>query len=89
MSIIQNDYLEFIKVHPTKQGTMGFYQRLEFKDQNGKWYKTDTVIGFRNYARWRKVLRLGIGTHITNYIIKDELTIDADSPIKIVGDKLL
>jgi len=62
------------------------YIRVTFKLEGRGWAKTDLVPGFRNYKRWRKLLK--VGNILGNLKMKDEKTIDADSqPILITGEK--
>jgi hypothetical protein len=53
------------------------FKRVYFKLENGSWAKTDLVIGFRNYRRWEKILK--IGNVLFNLKMKDEHCVDADS----------
>ena len=63
------------------------YKRIEFKLENGKWAKTDLVLGFRNYWRWKRVAKLG--NIVRNLKMKDEMTIDADSYPQLAGGRLV
>ena len=76
---------EIIKILPEKKSRNGgVYLRVEFRMENGKWAKTDLVPGFRNYERWKNLLRPG--NIIGNLRMKDEKTVDADSiPYLIFG----
>ncbi len=51
--------------------------RVTFKMEDGGWAKTDIVPTFRNYWRWRKLLR--VGNTLFNLTLKDPETVDADS----------
>jgi len=74
---------EIIKIHlPQKSRNGNTYLRVEFKMEGGGWLKTDLCYDFRNWSRWKKILK--IGNLIGNLILKDATTIDADSrPIKL------
>lgn len=79
---------EITKILPfTKSRNSGTYMRIEFKLEGGSWAKTDIVIGFRNYRRWKRVAR--VGNIVKGLKIKDLITIDADSPVQIVNGKLV
>ena len=54
------------------------YIRVYFKIlETGKFAKTDLVMGFRNFKRWKPYLK--VGNVLDNLRLKDEKTIDADS----------
>ena len=82
------------KIHPIKKSRNGnLFTRVEFILDGGDWAKTDLVPGFANYARWKPVLKSGVGTVIKNLIYKnkEKSEIDADSKFELVvwigGDK--
>ena len=61
--------------------------RVHFKLENGKWAKTDLVPGFRNFRRWKRLLK--IGNVIGNIRLKNKDTVDADSFVFLfIGDKV-
>lgn len=74
---------EIIKILPIKKSqTEGAYIRVEFKGENGSWYKTDLVPGYRNYIKWAKVLK--VGNRVFNVELKDSQTINADSQVMLL-----
>ena len=77
---------EIIKILPFKKSRNEdeTYLRVEFKMEDGKWAKTDLVPSFRNYWRWKRVLR--VGNVVRNLKMRDKITVDADSfPQLVVG----
>jgi len=75
--------LEIIKILPLKMSrTEGVYFRVEFKGDNGRWYKTDIVPGYRNFKRWERVLK--VGNRVFNLQLKDSMTVDADSQVMLL-----
>ena len=76
---------EIIKIHDPKQSVNGnVYRRVELKDNQGNWFKTDLCPDYRNWERWKKYLK--VGNLLGNLVIKGPDTIDADSrPIMITG----
>ena len=79
---------EIIKILPFKRSrNEGTYLRIEFKLEDGGWAKTDLVLGFRNYCRWRRVAR--IGNVVRGLKIKDEMTVDADSFPQLASGRLV
>ena len=80
---------EIIKILPVKRSRNegDCYLRVEFKMEDGSWKKTDLVPGFRNYQRWKKLLR--VGNVLFNLKILDDQTIDADGfPRLLEGEKV-
>ena len=58
--------------------------RVHFKTEGGTYYKTDLVPGFRNWRRWKSLLR--VGNILCNLDLKNAETLDADSwPIFLKG----
>jgi len=80
---------EIIKILPMKESRNEgeAYLRVEFKLEDGKWAKTDLVLSFRNYWRWKRVAR--VGNILRNLKMKDEITVDADSYPQLAGGKLV
>ena len=79
---------EIIKILPYKKSKNGgTYLRVEFKMEDGGWAKTDLVPGFRNYWRWKRVMR--VGNVLRNLKMRDAITIDADSWPEFAGGKLV
>ena len=69
---------EIIKILPlTKSVNGNSYIRVEFKLSNGKWAKTDICPDYRNYQRWKNIIK--VGNNLDNLILKNNDTIDADS----------
>jgi hypothetical protein len=79
---------EIIKILDPKQSRNGnTYRRVEFKMEDGGWAKTDLCYDYRNWDRWRKVLR--VGNKLFNLRMKDSITVDADSlPLLLEGRKV-
>lgn len=70
--------VELIKLLPPQESRNGgTFIRVEFKSQDGKFYKMDLVLGFRNFQRWKKWLK--VGNRFGNVFLRDKETIDADS----------
>jgi len=66
------------KIHPIEYSrNRGSYIRVEFKLEDGSWAKTDLVPSFRNYERWRNLLKVGMD--LDNITIKKRCEVDADS----------
>jgi len=53
------------------------FVRVYFKLENEGWAKTDLVPTFRNYAKWKPLLK--IGNYLSGLKMKDSETVDADS----------
>ncbi len=71
---------EIIKIHPKKKSANGnIFIRVEFKNEEGTWYKTDICPDYRNYKAWKPYLNQGVGTKLKYLKLKDENTVDADS----------
>jgi len=71
----------------TASHTESSYIRVEFQDEGKKWYKTDLVRGYRNFKNWEKLLK--VGNMLSGLILKDKMTVDADSPVKHLKGKEL
>jgi hypothetical protein len=72
--------IEITKIDPPKQSSDGrhAYRRVYFKEiGSGKFLMTDLVMGFRNYARWKNLLKAG--NFIGGVYEKAPGRIDADS----------
>ena len=60
---------------------------------DGEWAKTDICPGFRNYSRWKEILKSNPGTLVKGLILKRSGEINADcapeitSEAKILRDK--
>lgn len=65
------------------------YFKVASKDKldEFQWAKTDLVPTFRNYARWKDLLV--VGNVLSGIILKDPVTVDADStPVFIQNNAL-
>lgn len=70
------------KIHPLKTSrNHNSFVRVEFQLENGDWVKTDLCPDYRNFARWKEILRLGVGTVVSNVQLhpKRKNEINADS----------
>ena len=78
---------EIIKILPLQKSRNGnTYWRIEFKMDDGSWMKTDLCPDYRNWNRWKKLLK--VGNKLFNLKQKDYLTIDADSePYLLRGER--
>ncbi len=78
---------EIIKILSIKESRNpgDYYLRVEFKLDDGRWAKTDLVPRFRNYRRWKELLR--IGNIIANMKMLDKQTIDADSRVFMLSGR--
>jgi len=66
------------KIDPIKYSRRGgSYIRIHFRLDGGVWAKTDIVPGFRNYARWEGLMKVGLD--LDGLILKRPGEIDADS----------
>lgn len=66
------------KIHPIKRSRNGnSFVRVEFKLEDGRWAKTDLCPDFRNYNRWKDLLR--IGQSLIGLNLKQAGEVDADS----------
>ena len=70
---------EIIKIDKAKKSKHpgDEFVRVYFKLENKKFAKMDLVSTFRNFARWKGLLR--VGNFIDNLRLRDEKTVDADS----------
>jgi hypothetical protein len=73
------------KIDPLKVGSNGqSYRRLYFELANGgAWAKTDVMPDNANYRRWKDLLE--VGNVLGNLMMKDNKTVDADSPVHLVS----
>ena len=70
------------KIHPLKTSrNHNSFIRVEFQLENGDWAKTDLCPDYRNFVRWKEMLRLGEGTVVSNVQMhpKRKNEINADS----------
>lgn len=67
-----------IKIHPMKNSRNGNrFIRVEFRMEDKSWAKTDICPDYRNYARWKDLLRSGVT--LTGLNKKRDNEVDADS----------
>lgn len=76
---------------PCRDGN-GSFRRVWITVENRLFAKTDLVIGFRNFARWQKVLKVGAEVEGLELIEPKKLgelpTIDADSPVSLIKEEI-
>lgn len=79
------------KIHTPKMSRYGntVYTRIEFILEDNDWAKTDVCHSFRNYPRWVPVLESGVGTRLSNLILRKKGEINTDSYPKILGKQPL
>lgn len=71
---------EITKIHKLKSSqTEASFIRIEFKMEDGSWAKTDIVPIYRNYKRWKPIIKRGVGTVLKNLEFRTPNEIDADS----------
>lgn len=87
MISIPENCLKVIHIDPPKSGSGGTYVRIKFKDNDGNFYKTDVVQKFGNMEKWAEIIESGPGTLITNFVLWNENTVNADSKVEIYQDK--
>lgn len=76
------------KIHPLSESrTEAAYIRIEFQldDEKKSWAKTDIVIAYRNYKRWKPVIKKGVGAMLTNLKMRQPNEVDGDSYPVIVN----
>lgn len=70
------------KVHPLKESrNRNSYIRIEFELEDGKWAKTDVCPDFRNFARWKGILAIGVNVSVGGLVIRNKSEVNADSPV--------
>jgi len=75
------------RIDTVKRSHTGDYQRVYFQLENGNFAKTDLVSSFRNYSRWKPLLK--VGNVLGNLNIKEKgkvTTVNADSYPMIASD---
>ena len=78
---------ELLKILTAKVSRNGnTYIRLTFKMTDGGWAKTDICPGFRNYSRWKNVLKANPATLIKGLILKRPGEINADCAPEITTE---
>jgi len=66
------------KIHELKESRNGnWFMRVEFRLKNGDWAKTDLCPSFRNYERWKYLLKVGVD--LTGLNLKRKGEVNADS----------
>lgn len=74
---------EITKIDPVKKSANGnAFIRVYFKIEGKDWYKTDICPDYRNYARWKPLLK--VGNMLSGLEAKGDTTINADSWPKLV-----
>ena len=70
---------EITKIDPLKKSNNDgeAYRRVYFKLENEKWAETDLVPTFRNWKRWKNLLK--VGNRIDGLVVMEGDRIDADS----------
>ena len=74
----------------SRNGDTVFY-RVYFELESGAWAHTDLVSTYRNFERWRSILKSGVGTKIDGVNLKRGYNnkVDADSFIRMIQETLL
>jgi len=79
---------KIIKVHPLRESKNGnSFIRIEFELLGGAWAKTDICPDFKNYKRWQKPLEIGEGAMLAELEMRDDSTINADSPVRLLNER--
>ena len=63
-------------IHNLKWGNGSEFRRVTFKMEDGSWAKTDLCPTFRNFEKWKHLLKVGV--MLSNLRLKDKKTVDAD-----------
>lgn len=61
----------------SKEAFVRVYFKLQIESKNFIWAKTDLVPTFRNYKKWKPLLK--VGNILDGLILRGKETIDADS----------
>lgn len=70
------------KIHPLRESrNKNSYIRIEFELEDGRWAKTDVCPDFRNFARWKGILAVGVGASVGGLAIRNKSEVNADSPV--------
>ena len=76
-----------VKILDPAVSSMGnTYIRVILKSEDGKWIKTDLVPGYKNYERWKKVLKPQ--NKLYGIVMIDDVFVNADSRVQILDAKL-
>lgn len=74
------------KIHEPAINAYGkTYIRVTFLSDDGIWFKTDLVRGFKNFKNWKLVLKAGINTRLDDLVIRRMGEVDGDSKPKIIS----
>jgi predicted nucleic acid-binding Zn ribbon protein len=57
--------------------------RITFKMDDGSWAKTDVCPEYRNFNRWKKIIKAGEGIVVDGLQFRASHEVNADSPAKI------
>ena len=75
------------KIHPKKYSRNGgAFIRVEFRLADGSWAKTDLVPDFRNFQRWKEILKFG--ADLDGLELKSKHEVNADSYPRIFKESL-
>ena len=75
------------KIHPKKYSRNGgAFIRVEFRLADGSWAKTDLVPDFRNFQRWKEILKFG--ADLDGLELKSKHEVNADSYPRIFKETL-
>ena len=81
---------QLTKIHEaqlSRNGNVSF-TRIDLKLADGSFAQTDLVKSYRNYARWRPIIKAGVGTWIDGVLLISPNKVNADSKVMIYQDKL-
>ena len=78
------------KIHDPQRSYNGdvSFVRIDLKLADGSFAQTDLVKSYRNYARWRPIIKSGVGIWIDGISLISPNKVNADSKVKIYQDKL-
>jgi len=75
------------KIHlPKYSRNGGNFIRLEFKLEGGEWAKTDLVMAYRNFSRWKNLLE--VGADLDGLELKSKGEVNADSYPRLITPKV-
>ncbi|MEI7998880.1 MAG: hypothetical protein WCH62_05185 [Candidatus Omnitrophota bacterium] len=74
---------QIIKIHPIKRSRNGGqFVRVEFRLEDRTWAKTDLVISYRNYNRWKYLIKVGV--NLEGLLLKRPGEVNADSFPRVI-----
>ena len=74
---------QITKIDPVKRSRNGGqFIRIYFRLSDGQWAKTDLVISYRNYNRWKYLIKVGVD--LEGLILKRPGEVDADSFPRVI-----